>query len=104
MCKGVAYFFQRCTPMVGRLGVCILILINGCETLSPEEREWNRAIDLENWQRCAYVYAQNGGITVHVNHSHKRHADWNDTDYWYVRSDLVHNICRSILRNQWIHY
>lgn len=79
------------------LSACVFVMM-GCATTDPEQAEWDRAMDYENWRTCMAVYEQLGAYSVHYDHSHngkhKRSVPrWED-----VKRDLLDNNCRTILR------
>jgi len=47
------------------------------------------------------AYKQEGVPTYHYDHSHKDHARVTPFD---IRSDLMRNTCKSVLRDYWIEY
>lgn len=86
--------------------IFICLGISGCATqpLSYEEieaRDWRRGIDRENWEMCMAAYKQADRYTVHVNHegTPQHHRRINN-----IRSDLLVNQCRWVMRNYWIDY
>ena len=83
----------------------ILLMMCGfaaCATqnLSPEEVEWRRHVDQQNWLLCQYVYKKSNAIlrSDHVHIKGRRHTPQE------VRSDLMKNNCRLVLRDYWIEY
>lgn len=75
----------------------ILLLIVGCASQLTEdeilEREYNQAINKENWYMCQKVYADNGSPTYsrHAHSKHRKHTDWD------VKDDLTWNNCKFVL-------
>ena len=61
-------------------------------------RDYNRAIDMENWQTCLLIHKTRGSITYHIGHSHDRKRANRRVDPFDVKSDLMHNNCRSLIR------
>jgi hypothetical protein len=85
---------------------CILILC-GCASKplteeQIEEREWNRAMDRENWALCEQLYKQAGKPTYHIDHSHSKGVGKSRNRHWWIESDLLTNQCRRVLRDEWL--
>ena len=91
------------------LFLLFFITLFGCAyTLTPDQREWRRHIDAENWRSCVALYRDSGVYTLHIGHTHDLHRGKRkiitNTDYFNLRSDLKDNLCRMYLRGYWIEY
>ncbi len=62
-------------------------------------REYNRNIDMENWETCMYIYHELGDITYHINHSHDRRRAKRGVNSFDVKSDLTTNKCRMVIQH-----
>lgn len=81
--------------------ITALALTSGCATqLTPEEREWRRGIDAENWRLCEMVY-QRQNVVIVSDHPHVRHRRHRPHE---IQSDLVANQCRRVLKEYWAEY
>ena len=78
----------------------IIVLLSACESLSPDEIEWRRQIDNENWLLCQQVFKQGNAYTV-TSHEHRRHRAHRPHE---VKEDLADNFCRTNLKEYWIEY
>ena len=84
------------------IAIAWIALCAGCaSTLTPEEREYQQAIDLENWVMCEKVYEQYGKWTIHRDHSHTRARPY---PRGFVKQDLADNNCRKVLGEYWAEY
>ena len=84
--------------------ILMIIVVQGCATtLTQEEqdvRDYNRQIDLQNWNMCERVYLDSHIPTIHFNHTHTKPMSGNRLAE-ATRSDLIVNQCRMILRGYW---
>lgn len=100
---GVAAFGRIAWEIV-KLAVVVLfgvaaLAIMGCSTMTPEQVEWKRAMDYENWNTCMAVYEAHGVHTVHMDHSHSGIRNKGRTPRWeHVKADLRDNNCRIMLK------
>ena len=76
------------------VGICLLLAACADNSVSPDEREYQNHIDLENWYRCMKT-----GRTIHNNHSHRRGQTPRPL---IVNQDLVVNHCQKRLGPHWI--
>lgn len=75
---------------------------NNC---ADEVRAWRRGIDAENWDMCVLAYKNSGIPTIHYNHSHNGRSLMSEpSKREAIRSDLIHNHCRTNLKDWWIEY
>jgi hypothetical protein len=93
--------------------ICISIMVGcsglgACSTVLTEDelfaRDWKRGIDAQNWELCDYAYRKAGRPTVHRDHRHTRHGIRHMNPDAAIRSDLLQNDCRIVLRDYWIDY
>ena len=84
--------------------ILLLTTVFGCasyEPLTPEELEYNRNADVENWQLCMQILERQQHVrTYHDNHEHK--IPWR-VKHWMLESDLRDNHCRILLGDYWAH-
>lgn len=80
------------------LGCLLFISCSSLDDISEDEREWRKAIDVENWELCQLAYRQEG-VAIRHNHIHSRYIRW-----YEIRDDLVVNNCAVILGDYWIRY
>lgn len=76
----------------------ILMLVGCASNLTPDEIEYRDAERAEQWRLCEMVYKANGVPTVHMGHSHDRRYERLHSQKEAIRSDLLHNDCRRILK------
>jgi hypothetical protein len=78
------------------------LLLCGCagQAKTPEQIEYNRQIDLQNWELCMRVYERSGQPTYHFGHSHQHRTTPNQLSD-YVKQDLIVNGCKSVLKHYW---
>lgn len=89
--------------MVGLRSLILVLFLAGCVSYTPEQIEWRRSIDHENWYNCEQAYnATLGAWTYHRNHIHKRLG--RRVRHWHIKDDLAWNNCRIVLGNEWIEY
>ena len=79
--------------------VLLFFVLTGCASnLTPEEIEWNKQVDLDNWHMCQVAIAQAKDMTIHINHSHR----WDRNRPLDIRSDLAINQCWERIGDHWI--
>ena len=79
--------------------LCVLVLA-GCagSQLTPDEREYRRAMTMENYRLCTKVYRENHQVFLHRGHTHDLPRMVRIHDY---RDDLEINSCRRVLGEHW---
>ena len=87
--------------LVKYLIVIISLIIVGCAPLTEleaERRDYNRVIDIENWQMCESTLKYYGRPTIHKNHMHRPKGR---IDPWMLGQDLSDHNCKMILKDRW---
>ena len=63
-----------------------LLILTGCASqMTAADREWHRAVDLENWTLCEQVYKANNEYTTHFDH---QHGPRDVVKPWHIKDDL----------------
>lgn len=87
-----------------RILLVSMLILSGCagEPLTEDElfeRDYKRAMDLENWAACEKAYNDQGRPTWHMDH---RHGERDRIRQWMIKKDLIDNNCRAILgKERW---
>jgi hypothetical protein len=82
--------------------IWIFLFLGACAgNLTEDEqfrKDWNEQVDLRNWRLCEQAYMQAGKPTWHKDHTHSMGLGKGRLRNEDVRSDLMTNRCRGVLK------
>jgi len=79
----------------------IYLSISGCATLTEAEkfeRDTQHSYDAENWMLCEMIFKYHNVPTTHFDHEH---GERDIIRPWMIRSDLLVNRCRTVIKRDY---
>jgi hypothetical protein len=103
----IKHYYDVLLPPVLLLGW--IALTAGCVTNpsgvddAAENTRLVHQINLANWDLCQRAYKENNQHTYHTGHLHRANGQiLGESAFWAIKSDLIDNRCRQILRVYWL--